>query len=80
MSICLVCGATVPPGTAVCPGHEAMFDHAWSESNRIICDFLHRGKEPPRLPAAERDVRTPTLRWYGRSATPVSAWLRRVEE
>lgn len=76
MNICLVCGMTVPAGTAVCPGHEIVADRAWSQSNRIICDFVHRGKEPPRLSREEREPSVPTVRWYGRSSTPVAAWLR----
>ncbi len=80
MTICLVCGITVPAGTAVCPGHAVMADRAWSQSNRIICDFVHRGKEPPRLPPDEREPRVPTLRWYGGSSRPIAAWLRAVPE
>jgi hypothetical protein len=26
----------------------------WAAENRIMCDFIHRGIVPPRLPAAER--------------------------
>jgi hypothetical protein len=27
----------------------------WAIANRIMCDFFHRGKVPPRLPQGERD-------------------------
>lgn len=42
--------------TSLCEHHAHEYDSAWSRANRVICDFFHRGKVPPRLEAADRDI------------------------
>lgn len=49
---CLYCGTEVEdliPCCAVCAN-----DH-WAATNRVMCDFFHRAKPLPRLPATERE-------------------------
>ena len=40
---------------ALCPYHGSGVHASWAEGNRIVCDLLHRGVEPPRLSVEERD-------------------------
>lgn len=52
---CPSCGSEL--GTdAICSYHTASVgvDRSWSDENRVICDLLHRGKEPARLSLQER--------------------------
>lgn len=39
----------------VCSHHAASFGEDWAGSNRVMCDFVHRGVVPPRLAAPDRD-------------------------
>jgi hypothetical protein len=54
MNRCSQCGVDLPTTLTLCPHH---LDHesTWAETNRIMCDFLHRGRAPARGPWAERE-------------------------
>ena len=39
----------------MCAHHVPASGNAWAENNRLMCDLLHRGRVPPRLPLAERE-------------------------
>jgi hypothetical protein len=54
MSLCALCGLTVPDGAGVCAHHQNG-DDDWASTNRIMCDFFHRQRIPSRLGARERD-------------------------
>lgn len=54
MSLCALCGLSVPDGSGVCAHHHNA-DDDWASTNRIMCDFFHRHRVPPRLEARERD-------------------------
>jgi hypothetical protein len=54
MSLCALCGLTVPDGTGVCAHHHTA-DDDWASTNRIMCDFFHRQRVPDRLTVRERD-------------------------
>ena len=55
MSMCASCGIPLSGDLALCPHHHCSEDQDhWAESNRIMCDFLHRGLIPSRLTAEER--------------------------
>jgi hypothetical protein len=47
-SICAVCSVELADGEALCPHHHASFaGDNWAYWNRTMCDFIHRGIEPP---------------------------------
>ena len=51
MSLCALCGFALSDDSALCTHHHrAGDDDRWAEGNRILCDLLHRGKDPRRLP------------------------------
>jgi hypothetical protein len=52
--ICAACSVELSDGGELCPHHHASFagDH-WAYWNRVMCDLIHRGIEPPVLPASE---------------------------
>jgi hypothetical protein len=53
---CPACGCIVGEG-GICRHHvDGYTGDAWAESNRILCDLLHRGKAPARLDAGEREA------------------------
>jgi hypothetical protein len=54
MARCASCGIALSEAMPLCPHHHAR-DNGWAETNRIMCDFVHRGVVPPRLRTAERD-------------------------
>ena len=54
MSLCALCGLTVPDGAGVCAHHQNG-DDDWASTNRIMCDFVHRQRVPSRLGPRERD-------------------------
>jgi hypothetical protein len=54
MSRCSVCGQQIVGNMAFCPHHVGGAPEGWATSNRIMCDFLHRGIVPPRLGAVDR--------------------------
>jgi hypothetical protein len=55
MSLCALCGLEIRGGNMMCAHHARGEDDRWAENNRCMCDLLHRGRVPPRLPAAERE-------------------------
>lgn len=55
MNRCASCGADLSEAMSLCPQHHAQ-EAGWAASNRIMCDFLHRGLVPPRVRASERDA------------------------
>jgi hypothetical protein len=54
MSLCTLCGLQLSGTAGLCPHHYAACDDRWAMANRIMCDFIHRKKVPPRLLLAER--------------------------
>jgi hypothetical protein len=54
MSLCVSCGLEQGDQSELCRHHLASQGNTWAASNRIMCDFLHRGKVPPRLRAGAR--------------------------
>jgi hypothetical protein len=55
MSLCASCGLQLTGDAALCPHHHCVYGDDWAVANRIMCDFFHRGKLPPRLAQTERD-------------------------
>jgi hypothetical protein len=55
MSICASCGLQLAGDSALCPHHHCVFGDDWAEGNRLMCDFFHRGKVPPRLAGDEQE-------------------------
>ena len=49
-----MCGASLYHDAQICPYHHSS-DLDWPVFNRIMCDLLHRGVEPARLPLGERE-------------------------
>lgn len=54
MSLCASCGLELSGDAELCPHHHRSDGEDWAGSNRILCDFLHRGKVPARLSASQR--------------------------
>jgi hypothetical protein len=55
MSLCSVCGSELSDRSYLCRHHHLGGEDRWAEGNRILCDLLHRGKEPTRLPKEQRE-------------------------
>jgi hypothetical protein len=55
MSFCAACGSELSDETFLCRHHYIGAEDHWAEANRILCDLLHRGKEPERLPKEQRE-------------------------
>jgi len=55
MSLCASCGLQLSGDASLCPHHHCVYGDDWAVANRIMCDFFHRGKIPPRLTQTERD-------------------------
>ena len=55
MSLCASCGLQLSGDAGLCPHHHCVYGDDWAVANRIMCDFFHRGKIPPRLAQTERD-------------------------
>jgi hypothetical protein len=55
MSLCALCGLTINTDAGICAHHHCSVGDDWATANRLICDFLHRGKVLERLPAQERE-------------------------
>jgi hypothetical protein len=55
MSLCAACGIELGDGGMLCAHHTSGGDHRWADNNRCMCDLLHRGRVPLRLPPAERN-------------------------
>ncbi len=54
MSRCGYCGADIVGEEDLCPYHHSDADVNWAAGNRLMCDFFHRGRVPPRLPESQR--------------------------
>jgi hypothetical protein len=52
MNRCNQCGIELSGAFTLCPHHHLHDDPGWAATNRIMCDFVHRALEPPRLPSA----------------------------
>jgi len=55
MSRCALCCYVIRDGDTLCAHHTREGGDRWAENNRCMCDLLHRGRVPPRLPVAERE-------------------------
>jgi hypothetical protein len=55
MSLCASCGLQLIGDADLCPHHHCVYGDGWAVANRIMCDFFHRKKIPPRLSRADRD-------------------------
>jgi hypothetical protein len=55
MSLCASCGLQLSGEAALCPHHHCVYGDDWAVANRIMCDFFHRKKIPPRLAPPDRD-------------------------
>lgn len=55
MSLCASCGSQLTGDAQLCPHHHCGWGKDWAVENRIMCDFFHRQKPPPRLPQPERE-------------------------
>lgn len=55
MSLCASCGLQLSGDAALCPHHHCVYGDDWAVANRIMCDFFHRKKVPPRLAQPDRD-------------------------
>jgi hypothetical protein len=53
MSLCDLCAMQLGGDASLCAHHELPVS-GWAAQNRIMCDLLHRGVVPPRLPATAR--------------------------
>jgi hypothetical protein len=58
MNRCALCGAEVSGAVNLCPNHHAQ-DLGWAATNRVMCNFLHRGALPPRVSAVDRSQDLP---------------------
>jgi hypothetical protein len=59
VSLCASCGFSLAgeEGAGLCPQHHDSLGDAWARENRLFCDFIHRKREPLRLPpSSERDL------------------------
>jgi hypothetical protein len=54
MNHCVVCGTQLSDTMTLCPHHQG-HEIGWAETNRIMCNLLHRGIIPRRLRAIDRD-------------------------
>ena len=55
MNLCASCGMQLAGEANLCAHHDAGGLIGWAVSNRIMCDFFHRGIVPSRLCEADRD-------------------------
>lgn len=53
MSLCAICSFQLRGDRGLCAHHDGLYDEAWAMVNRVMCDFLHRRKEPELLPDDE---------------------------
>jgi hypothetical protein len=58
MSWCASCGLALSGGSALCLHHAASYGEDWARANKIVCDLIHRGVAPARLPPEDLD------NWY----------------
>lgn len=55
MSLCASCGLQLAGESNLCAHHHVGSEDDWASVNRIMCDFVHRGKAAPRLSPSERN-------------------------
>jgi hypothetical protein len=55
MSACVLCGLEVRDDVALCAHHLFGNEEDWAACNRVMCDFVHRGVTPRRLPREQRE-------------------------
>jgi hypothetical protein len=55
MRLCALCGLAINAELDICPHHHSSMDDNWAISNRLICDFVHRGKLEPLPDRGPRD-------------------------
>jgi hypothetical protein len=55
MRLCVFCGARVEGDSDLCVHHHAAVEPGWASTNRTMCDFIHRGIAPGRLPSSARE-------------------------
>jgi hypothetical protein len=51
--ICALCGSYLSTGE-LCGHHANVYNDDWSSSNKVWCDYFHRGIEIPRLSYIDR--------------------------
>ncbi len=57
MSLCAACALQLSDDMALCPHHHGLSGDDWATTNRLMCDFVHRGRIPPRTrPEPEEEV------------------------
>jgi hypothetical protein len=52
MTLCSLCGLIVSSDQAnvgICYFHHYSHGDDWARSNKVLCDFFHRGVVPPRI-------------------------------
>lgn len=54
MAVCASCGLQLVGEASLCSHHHSVYGDDWSRSNRVYCDFFHRGVVPARLTTEER--------------------------
>ena len=59
MSRCVLCGGENEEDIQLCR-HHTVGELDWATVNRLFCDFLHRGVEPPR-PTVSEPIEEPWL-------------------
>lgn len=52
MNRCNQCGIELHEAFTLCPHHHVHNDPGWAATNRIMCDFVHRGLVPQRVAPA----------------------------
>jgi hypothetical protein len=53
-SLCPACAQQLAGNAALCARHVGLAAESWAASNRIMCDFFHRGIAPRRVSLGER--------------------------
>jgi len=54
MNRCASCATELPRAMTLCVHHH-FHDAGWAVTNRIMCDFIHRGLIPARVSALDRE-------------------------
>jgi hypothetical protein len=49
MSFCASCGSSLSGDVDLCPHHHTGQPDDWAQTNRLMCDFLHRKWIPPSM-------------------------------
>ena len=55
MNRCDQCGSELAGAFTLCPHHYLHQDVGWATTNRVMCDFLHRGVVALRLSPDDRE-------------------------